>query len=458
MTKDIYILGGARTPMAEYTGKLKDFSAIELGALAARAALARTGVSPGEVDHVVFGNVLQTSADAVYGARHVGLKAGVPVEVPALTVNRLCGSGVQAAISSAQMILLDEAEIVLSGGMESMSQAPHVIRGLRSGLRLGQGQLEDSLWTALMDTHCGCTMAATAENCAARYAIPREEQDCYAVRSQQLADRAWREGRLGEEVVPVEIKSRRGVETFAQDDHMRADSTVESLSKLPPAFSRDGCVTAGNASGIVDGGAALLLASASAVRSRGLTPLARLTHWATVGVEPTLMGMGPAPAARKVLDAAGLGLKDMDLIEINEAFAAQYLAVEKELGLDRERVNVNGGAIALGHPLGATGARLMITLLNELERTGLSMDDIDLFEVNEAFASVVLAWAKELDADLDRVNVNGGGIALGHPIGATGTRLMTTLLHELERTGGRYGLQTMCEGGGQANVTIIERL
>src|SRR5918993_1484589 len=342
MNKDIYILGGARTPMAEYAGKLKDISALELGAIASRAALERTGVKPEAVEHVVFGNVLQTSSDAVYGARHVGLKAGMPIEVPALTV-----------------------------GMESMSQAPHVIRGLRSGLRLGQGALEDTLWSALLDTHCGCTMAVTAENCATKYGVSRQEQDCYALRSQQLASRAWQEGRLAEEVVPVELKGRKGIEIFDRDDHMRPDSTVEGLAKLPAAFSKNGCVTAGNASGIVDGGAALLLASERAVKTHGLQPLARLAAWATVGVEPTLMGMGPAPATRKVLESAGLGLGDVDLFEVNEAFAAQYLAVEKELGLDRDRVNVNGGAIALGHPLGMTGTRLLLTLTLELRRRGL---------------------------------------------------------------------------------------
>ena len=357
--------------MAEYTGKLKDLSALDLGALAARAAMERANVAPADVDHVVFGNVLQTSSDAVYGARHVGLKAGVPIEVPALTVNRLCGSGIQAAISGGQMIQLGEADVVLTGGMESMSQAPHVIRGLRNGLRLGQGQLEDTLWSALLDTHCGCTMAATAENCAAKYGVSREEQDCYAIRSQRLADAAWNAGRFTDEVVPVEIKSRKGVEVFARDDHMRPDSTMEGLAKLPAAFSKNGCVTAGNASGIVDGGAALLLASNAGVKSHGLKPLAKLAHWATVGVDPTLMGMGPVPASRRVLERAGLSLSDIDLIEVNEAFAAQYLSVEKELGLDRDRVNVNGGAIAVGHPLGMTGTRLLLTLTLELRRQGL---------------------------------------------------------------------------------------
>jgi len=357
--------------MADYTGKLKDFSALDLGAIAASAAMERTHVAPAVVDHVVFGNVLQTSADAVYGARHVGLKAGLPIEVPALTVNRLCGSGIQAAISGGQMIRLGEADVVLTGGMESMSQAPHVIRGLRSGLRLGQGQLEDTLWSALLDTHCGCTMAATAENCAAKYGVSRQEQDGYALRSQRLAAAAWNAGRFDDEVVAVEIKSRKGVDVFARDDHMRPDSTLEGLAKLPAAFSKNGCVTAGNASGIVDGGAALLLASDAGVKAHGLKPLAKLTHWATVGVDPTLMGMGPVPATRRVLERAGLSLSEIDLIEVNEAFAAQYLSVEKELGLDRDRVNVNGGAIALGHPLGMTGTRLLLTLTLELRRRGL---------------------------------------------------------------------------------------
>ena len=367
----IFVLGGARTPMAAYTGKLKDVPAIELGAIAARAAMERSAVRPDMIDHVVFGNVLHTSADAIYGARHVALKAGVPIEVPALTVNRLCGSGLQSAISGGQMIRLEEADVVLAGGMESMSQAPHVIRGLRSGLRLGQGQLEDTLWSGLLDTQCGCTMAATAENCAAKYGISREDQDLYALRSQQLAAAAWKDGRFAEEVVPVEIPSRKGRELFAQDDHLRPETTIEALAKLPPAFTKNGCVTAGNASGIVDGGAAILLASDNAVTKFSLRPLARLTHWATVGVDPTLMGMGPAPAARTVLGKAGLTLDDIDLFEINEAFAGQYLAVEQELDLDREKVNVNGGAIALGHPLGMTGTRLLLTLVLELRRRAL---------------------------------------------------------------------------------------
>ncbi|MDE3156667.1 MAG: acetyl-CoA C-acyltransferase [Acidobacteriota bacterium] len=370
MKTDVFVVGGARTPMTDYTGALKDVSALELGAIAARAAFAKTGVDAGWIEHTVVGNVMQTSADAIYGARHVALKAGVPVDVPALTVNRLCGSGIQAAVSGAQLIQLGEAGLVLTGGIENMTQAPHVIRGLRTGLKLNQGKLEDSLWEGLLDPYCGCTMAKTAENCAAKYGISREQQDEYAVRSQQAAAKAWAAGRFADEVVPVEIKSRKGTTIVDKDDHLRPETTMEILAKLPPAFSKDGMVTAGNASGIVDGGAALILASADAVKQRGLKPIGRITGWATVGVEPSLMGMGPAPATRKLLKQLGLTLNDVDLIEVNEAFAGQYLAVEKDLGLDRSRVNVNGGAIALGHPLGMTGTRLLLTLLLELRRQG----------------------------------------------------------------------------------------
>jgi acetyl-CoA acyltransferase 2 len=369
--KDVFILGGARTPMTEYNGALKDVSALELGAVAARGALDKAGVKPEWVDHVVFGNVMQTSADAIYGARHVALKAGLPIEVPALTVNRLCGSGIQAAVTGAQHIQLDEAEIVLAGGMESMSQAPHVIRGARGGLKLGQGKLEDSLYEALLDPMCGLFMAQTAERCAARYAISRAEQDAYALRSQQAASQAWSAGLFDGEVVPVEVKGRKGSTFVDRDDHLRPDTSLEGLARLPAAFSKDGTVTAGNASGIVDGGAALVLAADDAARPRGLTPLARLAGWAAVGVDPSIMGMGPAPAIRKLLARSQLTLDAIDLFEINEAFAGQYLAVEKELGLDRARVNVNGGAIALGHPLGMSGTRLLLTLTLELRRRGL---------------------------------------------------------------------------------------
>ena len=370
MSEPVFILGGARTPMTQFVGALKDVSAIDLGATAARGALAKTGVEAAWVDHVVFGNVQQSSVDAHYGARHVGLKAGLPIEVPALTVNRLCGSGIQAVLSGAQQIQLGEAGVVLAGGMENMSQVPHVIRGLRSGLKLGQGKLEDWLWEGLNDPYAGCSMAITAENCAEKYGISREAADAYALRSQQLAHKAWTSGLMKDEVVPVEIKGRKGVTLVEQDDHMRPETTMEVLAKLPSAFKKDGVVTAGNASGIVDGAAALVIAGEAAVKAWAFKPMGRIVSWATVGVEPSLMGMGPAPAIRCALDKAGLSLGDLDLIEINEAFAAQYLACEKELGLERDRVNVNGGAIALGHPLGASGARLLLTLLHELRRRG----------------------------------------------------------------------------------------
>ena len=365
---DVVILGGARTAMAEYVGAFKDVTAIDLGVQAARAALERTGVQPGWVDHVVMGNALQTSGDAIYGARHVALKAGVPVETPALTVNRLCGSGIQSAVSAAQMILLGESRVAVAGGMENMSQAPHVIRGARSGFRLGEGKLEDSLMVALLDTHCGLYMAQTSDALARQYGIAREAMDDYALRSQQAAAAAEQRGVFREEIVPVDAPQGRKTVRVESDDHMRPDTTREGLAALKPSFGKDGFVTAGNASGIVDGAAALVLAHRDEARRRGLAPLGSIVAWGIAGVPPEIMGIGPAPATRKALEAAGLALRDIDVVEVNEAFAGQYLAVEKELGLDRDRTNVNGGAIALGHPLGATGTRLLLTVLLELRR------------------------------------------------------------------------------------------
>jgi acetyl-CoA acetyltransferase family protein len=368
MSRDVFILGGKRTPMGQYVGALKDISAIDLGAVAARGAFEVTNVSPEEIDHTIIGNALQTSGDAIYGARHVALKAGVPFDRPALTVNRLCGSGIQSIISGAQMIQLGEAKTALVGGMESMSQAPHVIYGARSGFALGQGKLEDSLMVALLDTYCNTPMAGTAENLARRHEISREEQDKYALRSQQEAKRALDAGFLAEEITPVEVKTRKGVTMFSQDDHMRPETTLEGLAKLRPAFNKDGFVTAGNASGIVDGAAALIIAGEDFVKAKDAKPLGRIVSWAYAGVEPEIMGIGPVPATRNALEKAGMKLDDIDLIEVNEAFAAQYLAVEKELGLDRSKTNVNGGAIALGHPLAASGTRLVLTVLHELRR------------------------------------------------------------------------------------------
>jgi len=392
----VVFLSGVRTGFGTFGGTLKDLSATELGVLAAREALARSGVEPSLVEHVVFGNVLQTSADAIYLARHIGLRAGVPVETPAVTVNRLCGSGFEAVAQAAQQILLGESQVVLAGGTESMSQAPHVVRGARWGLRLGPAApLEDTLWEALRDPGCGLSMAETAENLAAKYHISRHEVDCYAARSQAAAAAGWQAGAYGDEVVPVPIRNRKTgqTEAWAADEHMRPGTTPEALAKLPPYFKKDGVVTAGNASGIGDGAAALVMASDRFAGEHGLRPIGRLLSWASVGVEPAYMGIGPAPASRLALERAGLKLEDMDLVEVNEAFAAQYLAVEKELGLDRERTNVDGGAIALSHPLGASGARITLHLL-----------------------------------------------------------------HALRRRGGRYGLGSACIGGGQGAAVIVEAL
>ena len=368
---DIAIVSGARTPFGRYCGKLKEFTAQELGAIAGKAAIERAGLDPKEIDHVVFGNAQQTSGDALYGARHVGLRAGLPIETPGLTVNRLCGSGMQSIVNAAQMIQLGEASVVLAGGMEGMSQAPFVIRG-RDGFTLAPGgKLEDSLMVALLDSYCGLYMANTAELYGEQQGITRQMQDEFALRSQQLADAAYKENRIQEELVPVALKNHKGEstgESFTEDDHRRPQTTMEGLAKLKPAFGKSGTVTAGNASGIVDGGAAVTVMSLEAAQKRNLKPLGRIVSWGIAGVDPKLMGRGPVPAIKIAIQKAGITLDYIDLIEVNEAFAAQYLAVEKELGLDRDKVNVNGGAIALGHPLGATGTRLVITLLYELRR------------------------------------------------------------------------------------------
>jgi len=373
--QDIVIVGGARTPMCEYSGtpgygKLKDLSAIELGAHAAKAAIERARIDPESIQHVVIGNALQTSADAIYGARHVGLKAGAPQATPALTVNRLCGSGIEAAVQASHLIQLGEATTVLAGGMENMSQAPLVLRGAREGYRFGvQPQLEDLLFAALKDPFCGLFMAQTAEKIAKRLGVSRQAQDEYAFRSHKLGAAAVKEGRFAEEIAPVKITTKKGELVIDTDDHIKPDTTLEALAKLNPAFGKDGTVTAGNASGIVDGAAALLFTTAERAKADGLDVFARVKNWASVGVDPSEMGIGPVPAIRKCLERGGVKLADVERIEINEAFAAQYLGCEKELGLNRERVNVNGGAISLGHPLGATGARLILTLMLELRRS-----------------------------------------------------------------------------------------
>ncbi|MBI4543806.1 MAG: acetyl-CoA C-acyltransferase [Gemmatimonadetes bacterium] len=394
--RDVVFLSGRRTGFGSFGGTLKGLSATELGVIAARAAIESAGISGDAIDHVIFGNALQTSSDAIYLARHVGLRAGVPVPVPALTLNRLCGSGFQAIISGAQEILLGEAQVCLCGGAESMSQAPHVLRGARWGeLRLGEagGFLEDLLWAALTDTQCRLSMAQTAERLAERYGVTREEADEVAYRSQMRARQAWAEGRFDAEVVAVPVRTRKAEVLFRTDEHLRPDTTLEGLAALKPYFREDGLVTAGNASGIGDGAAAAVIADAAWAAQTGVPPLGRLVAWGVAGVEPDIMGLGPAPASRKALAKAGLALEDMDLVEVNEAFAPQFAAVARELGLDPEKTNVNGGAIAMTHPLAASGARITVHLL-----------------------------------------------------------------HELRRRGGRYGLGTACIGGGQGAAVIVEAL
>jgi acetyl-CoA acyltransferase 2 len=372
MSQEFVIVGGARTAMAEYSGTpgfglFQDLSAIELGAIAARAAMERSGVQPDQVDEVFMGNVNQTSADAIYGARHVALKAGIPEDRAALTVNRICGSGIQSVVSACHAMGMGEASLCVAGGMESMSQAPFVLRGIRTGIRFGtQPPLEDMLFAALYDPFCKFFMAQTAENVATKFAIPREEQDAYALRSHQLGAAAVKAGKFAEEIVPVTVKRGRKEFVVDTDDHIKPDTTLEVLSGLRAAFGKEGTVTAGNASGIVDGAAALVVTTAERAATLGLKPKARIRSWAVAGVPPEIMGIGPVPSIRKACERAGVAVSDLDLIEINEAFSAQYLGCEKELGLDRDRVNVNGGAIALGHPLGATGTRLLLTLVREL--------------------------------------------------------------------------------------------
>ena len=370
MSDDVLILDGARTAMCRYVGQFSDVSAIELGAVATKGAMQRAGVDPSHIDHVVMGNAQQTSADAIYGARHVGLKAGVREETPALTVNRLCGSGIQSIVEAAHLLQLGEADVVLAGGMENMTQAPHVIYGARKGFPLGGGKMQDSLAVALLDPYCGCTMSETADNLSNRFDISRAAQDEYALLSQQRAAEALEKGVFAEEIVPVEVPSRKGPVVVDADDHMRPETTLEGLAKLKPAFGPESYVTAGNASGVVDGAAAVVVAGAEWAEEHDKKALGKVVSWGIIGVEPAYMGIGPIPASKLALERAGWRLEDVDVVEINEAFAGQYLAVEQQLGLDRERTNVNGGAIALGHPLGATGTRLVYTLLKELSRRG----------------------------------------------------------------------------------------
>jgi len=369
----VVFLSAVRTPFGTFGGKLKDFSPIDLAVHASKCALERAGVSAADIDQTIFGNVLYTTRDSIYFARHVALKSGCRQETSALTLNRLCGSGFQAVVSGAQEIILGDARVCLVGGAESMSQAPHVTRGLRWGTALGKSPvLEDVLWESLTDSFVGLGMAETAENLAERYKLDRGCVDEFALRSQQLSKAAWDEGVFEDEVVPIPIPNPKTgkAEELAKDEHMRPDTTAERLAALKPVFRKGGVVTAGNASGIGDGAAAMVIASEDFARERQLKPLGRLISWGVAGVDPSVMGIGPVPASKAALAKAGFSIADMDLIEVNEAFAAQTCAVERELALPRERLNVHGGAIALSHPLAASGARITAHLLHALRAQG----------------------------------------------------------------------------------------
>jgi acetyl-CoA C-acetyltransferase/acetyl-CoA acyltransferase 2 len=370
-SQEIVFLAGRRTPFGTYGGSLKDLSATDLAVHAARAALADSGLPPEAVGHVIVGNVLQTSADAIYLARHVGLRCGVPIETPALIVNRLCGSGFEAVVQGALQIGTGQADAVLVGGTESMSQAPYVMRGGRFGVPLGKTPgLEDSLWNALTDTQARMPMALTAEKLAEEYRITQDEVDDFSLLSQRRHAEAQAAGRFQDEIAPVEIETRKGKVKFERDEHPRPETTLEALRKLPKVFKKDGVIHAGAASGVADGAGMLLMTTREVADRRGLRPLARLVNWGVAGVDPTVMGIGPVPAFRNAMARAGAQLSDFDLFEVNEAFAPQYLAVEKELGLPRDHTNVDGGAIAVGHPLAASGARLTLHTIQALRQRG----------------------------------------------------------------------------------------
>ncbi|MCP1470366.1 acetyl-CoA C-acetyltransferase [Sphingobium sp. OAS761] len=393
MVEDIYIVAGARTAIGDFGGALKSLLPSQLGAIVVKEALARAGVPAQDVGHVVIGQVMPTSARDGMLSRTIALDAGVPVTVPALTLNRLCGSGVQSIVSAAQMMKLGEASITVAGGAESMSNVPYHDHGTRWGRKMGDNRVEDGLTVGLQDASGGYHMGITAENCAERYGVSREDQDALALEGHQRAVRAIAEGRFGDQIVPVEIKTRKGVTLFDTDEHPRADTSLDMLAGMRPAFKKDGTVTAGNASGINDGAAAVVLATATEVERRGLKPMARIIAWGHAGVDPAYMGEAPIKAVPVALERAGLTLDQMDVIEANEAFAAQALAVANTLKFDREKLNPNGS-----------------------------------------------------------------GIALGHPVGATGTILTVKAMYELRRCGGRYALVTMCIGGGQGIALIIENI
>ncbi|MFB5285344.1 acetyl-CoA C-acetyltransferase [Peribacillus sp. Hz7] len=367
-----YIIDGARTAFGTYGGALKDVSDVDLGVAVTKSAIERSGIPASDIDELVFGNVIQTSDNSAYLARHIGLKSGLSESSAALTLNRLCGSGLQAIVSGAQSIALGEAKVIVAGGSESMSLAPQVLKGTRFGSPNKAPVVEDMLWGVLVDKYVGCGMGMTAENLSEKYNISREEQDEFAIESQKKATEARDSGRFAEEITPIVIKDRKGKEIVIKvDEHIKGGVSKEGLAKLKPAFKAEGTVTPGNASGINDGAAAVILALEDYVQEHNAKPLAKIVSWGVAGVDPSIMGIGPVPASKKALEKAGLNLEDIDLFEFNEAFAAQSLAVIKELGINQEKVNVNGGAIALGHPLGASGARITYSLALEMKKRNL---------------------------------------------------------------------------------------
>jgi acetyl-CoA C-acetyltransferase/acetyl-CoA acyltransferase 2 len=366
--ENIVFVSGKRTAFGAFGGSLRDVSGTDLGVAAAKATLEQAGLAPENIDQTIFGNVVQAGPDAIYTARHIGLKVGVPVDRGAFNVNRLCGSGFQAWISAAQMIRDGEAQAVLAGGLEQMSQIPYVMRNARFGLRMGHGKLEDYMTESLTDMYTGLPMAITAENLGEKYGITRSQCDEYSIQTQHRYGQALQRGDFKIELTPVRIESKKGPMEVMSDEHPKPDATYEKISQMKSLFKKDGLVTAATASGIVDGAACSLLMSESRAKSLGLKPLAKIVSYASVGCDPKIMGIGPAGAARAALQKAGMKLEQMDLVEVNEAFAAQFLAVQKELGLDMSRTNVNGGAIAVGHPLGASGTRIMNHLVYELQR------------------------------------------------------------------------------------------
>jgi len=371
MQQRLFIVGAKRTPFGAFGGKLKGLTATDLAVKATAAALSAAKVNPAAVDSVCIGNVQQTSPDAAYLARHVALKCDMATETPALNINRLCGSGFQSVVNIAHEILLGEAKIGVAGGTESMSQAPMAVYGqdVRFGTSLGKNlSMQDTLWAGLTDSHAGCPMGVTAENLAEEYGITREVSDGYAISSQQKWAAAHAAGKFADELAPITLKSRKGEEIFDTDEHPKPQATIEKLAKLPTPFKKGGVVTPASASGICDGAGSIVLASEAAVKEHGLTPLCELVGWASVGVDPTKMGIGPVPATKAALAKAGLSLSDVDLFDINEAFAPQFLSCCQALGIDMAKANVFGGAIALGHPLGASGSRITASLAHAIAR------------------------------------------------------------------------------------------